>query len=291
MNQEDMEMYNIAEILWRGGTAGALTTWAFKFAQLRNFVNARFHSHWLRNGALRAVLRDSPLGSVASSAMEGQGARVLLTEVWQHYGISGRISRLWHRDDSSRDPCPGRVAEPAPLLSVWLALTDAPNSLEFLHGSHKVIGDCRGLSERNNCKLDPNCIETEFVANLSRLQGKHAAETLSLEAGDVVVFRGLTLHRGLPSERAALCARFVPADYPYMGSMARQMEFHLREYWRYKPRFCESMDSPLFPVVYPRAHSTMNSHKWPVALGLLDLVLNWGERRALGAKSFPGELL
>mmetsp|Transcript_52749 Transcript_52749/g.163341 ORF Transcript_52749/g.163341 Transcript_52749/m.163341 type:complete len:385 (-) Transcript_52749:81-1235(-) len=230
------------------------------------------HSRWLTNGALRSLIRDGPLASLASSALGGIAVRILLAEVWARTGIVTGASP-WHRDDKSQDRCSGWRADPAPLVTVWLALTDAPEALEFIHGSHMFDPNCSAVpDEVAGCDVDQHCLGGEYIRNVSRRRGSPAPSTYSFHAGDAVVFKGLTLHRGLGKlARVSVCLRFVPADLNYAGPVARQMDFFLHEYRSYKPTWCKSMDGPLFPVVYPRSNATIDAQQWPVLLGEYEL--------------------
>merc|ERR1712003_615661 len=106
-------------------------------------------------------------------------------------------------------------------MSVWLALTPAPRSLEFLLGSHNEAQhncsfrsmDSYSLPGMSHMAQQP-CLGIEYANNLSSIRGTPSRKMYDLAAGDVVVFRGRTWHRGVAqiNPRVAISGRFVPAD-------------------------------------------------------------------------------
>uniref|UniRef100_A0A7S1QNE0 Phytanoyl-CoA dioxygenase n=1 Tax=Alexandrium catenella TaxID=2925 RepID=A0A7S1QNE0_ALECA len=166
---------------------------------------------WLWNGAVRALLRDGPLGDLLQQAFGQEGGAITINEapIW---GYNGRrfpaLPNPWHTD--ARFPGGN-------LYSIWLVLTSGPVALEFLRGSHvareeieeacarPVLGGKAGFKRH-----DSECVH-RFFSVLEKNFSMEGSSLLSepLKAGDAFLFSGDVLHRGMLQQysRIALSLR------------------------------------------------------------------------------------
>jgi len=169
---------------------------------------------WLYNGGVRALCRDGPVAktvlSVMRSPLDDEVVMMEEAPIWE-FGPGPHFAHSWHADSRQ-----GHSTAEFPLVSLWLAVTDAPYAIEFILGSHKVREEVETFCARvvpgekkNFTELDANCID-RLGGRLSQPMNMSRRLRANLKAGDAVIFHGETLHRGWRSRnrRVAISPRF-----------------------------------------------------------------------------------
>lgn len=248
LQEEDFHRRIIAA-LWEGGIPP---------------YNNSLTNNWVTNGALRALVRHGPFGSLAASALNVSSVRLTNTATW--YKMRARRpepSQRWHVDDHLTN----RSASPT--ITVWIALTDAPDSIEFILGSHLMQHDCAYYASPTD-NVEQECIQHRYVQSVEAMRGESALQKYSFKAGDVVVIHGKLWHRGRShrEKRFAISLRFVPNGMRFEREFTEDIS---RSYYRkFLPRECEPLHGPLFPVAHPPDMENFQELQWP-------LTLTWGD--------------
>lgn len=210
-------------------------------AELRRLFTTKynFSQQWKHNGVMNALVRHSPLPSIASSSLGGKPVSIWNSQVeprparsertapypetpWRdgaENGEEGRAGTI--KSMSVHDDIGGYAGSlhstgypVVPLSSIFLALSDIPFGLHFIAGSHL-------LNEKYRCPHGPSmhgayeCFDRLWNASLGE-------RVWDLKAGDAVVFWGGAYHWTTLTEHArqALSIRYIPADLLYTGRPA-----------------------------------------------------------------------
>jgi len=215
---------------------------------------------WRYNGVMNALIRHSPLPSVASASLGGKPVTIWNAQVeprparserwhpylpkpWQEdtrvYGHpltaslhddTGFYSRALHRNGHSV----------IPLSSIFLALTDIPHGLKFIAGSH-VLNSKHRCPPSNDVPGAQDCFD--------RLWNESFGErSWDLKAGDAVLFWGEVYHWTQLTENArqALSIRYIPADMAFKGGTVHADLADMA------PPLCAPLGgSPGHPVLHP----------------------------------------
>merc|ERR1712048_216463 len=121
------------------------------------------------------------------------------------YSTLGR----WHADEPLK-----QYKWHLPMVSFWMALTDAPGSLGFVIGSHDIqVREQLTLTCNMSRSCGPLCtryLENSCVERFASQNPQHRIWWSNISAGDIIVFHGNTLHQGRmhSSPRLAACMRF-----------------------------------------------------------------------------------
>jgi len=182
------------------------------------------HKSWHFNGAVRALVREELVAKLAASALGGfsrpHGFLVEEAPIWGYAnGTEGRPD-TWHADDRLDS-----LRKDFTMASVWLALTDAVEPLEFFRGSHtlraRIEEACKKKSKIGVLNFQVyrhTCVMEKFGPGLREKFGSDLLTSAHMKPGDVFVFHGYTLHRTVrhPGSRLAFSARFreVPHTPP-----------------------------------------------------------------------------
>lgn len=196
---------------------------------------------YLFNGAIKTLITNSSFGQLAADALEVESVRLADADVWAKAGVDDPgPSQPWHKDVHNTHG-PGE-----PYVTIWLGLTEAPQSLEFILGSNAFTPNC---TFPNRTTLWTNGVDQDCIDKDAFLQN-----------GDV-------WHRGHShrSDRVAITGRFVPADLLFEGALEVDITYK-QHYAAYSPKLCEPLGGPLFPVIFPRNKATFDHEKWPVLL-------------------------
>uniref|UniRef100_A0A7S1L7F1 Phytanoyl-CoA dioxygenase n=1 Tax=Alexandrium catenella TaxID=2925 RepID=A0A7S1L7F1_ALECA len=165
------------------------------------------------NGAVRALLRDGPLGALAADAMRAKGAKIDGAPIWgrSEHGDRSAYYRGWHQD----------ARHMPDMLSIWLAVTNAPHALDFVRGSHRfqaevlrACNDSLRLGAPGLSVAEERCVRRFRRERLDPLLGRSSLLWEDLRPGDAWLFNSAVLHRGRnwPLPRLAIAARTVPFD-------------------------------------------------------------------------------
>merc|ERR1719414_738204 len=103
---------------------------------------------WLNLGAVRAMVRDSPIAPLVASGMGASSLRLLMVQVWVRDDKSEmKKASQWHNDLHSWHNDVEDAGFKAKYVTLWLALTDTNSSVEFLLGSHRAKHSCTRLGK------------------------------------------------------------------------------------------------------------------------------------------------
>lgn len=178
---------------------------------------------WLYNGAVRAVIRSGLMAELIAGVVKGP---CLLDEapIWGSdggrdggpggQGAWSQQVAAWHAD---------LVAEKVgkfEYVTGWLAITDAPHGLELIRGTTgdearvDVFRECNSslyAGPRGARLLNHSCLMRYAKERLDPKLGRKAHTILDFRAGDMLIFHGNMLHRGLewPRARLALSMRLI----------------------------------------------------------------------------------
>merc|ERR1719387_162864 len=177
----------------------------------------------VKNAAVEALTQDDLFKSIAESAVKQS---VMINE-GDVYGFNA--SNVHHNDTSSVYHF-DRWANAKPMLTIWLAVTDAPYPVEFLRGSNVLRADVANVSaETLKCQkvydlpkifagVEVKGKQTAVVYDrkcaIDKMGGpmhRDKTFTADLKAGDVFVFTGDVLHTTTrqPETRLALSIRYI----------------------------------------------------------------------------------
>mmetsp|Transcript_57776 Transcript_57776/g.115796 ORF Transcript_57776/g.115796 Transcript_57776/m.115796 type:complete len:405 (-) Transcript_57776:51-1265(-) len=169
---------------------------------------------YLYNGVVRAFLRYGPIGALAADAMQAEGASLYGAPIW---GLPDGSEELhynhWHQD----------APDERRLITIWVAVTDAPHGLEFIRGSHlyprEILQECNNshkMGQKGSRLANHTCVVKFSKEHLEPDFGTPAHIWEDLRPGDAWIFLGPTLHRGLAwaRRRLALSVRLVPMTPP-----------------------------------------------------------------------------
>lgn len=244
---------NLSRAIWRGGIPPH---------------NASLPNNWVTNGALRSLIRDSPLAILAAASLQTASVRIGSTALWYKPPLkhmAGVASQPWHVDSVLTE-------SGARIVTVWLALTDSPDAIEVIKGSHKVVHGC-SYKLTPSQMVDLDCINHSYAANLTAARGKpgsSAKQLYSAKPGDAILLDSRLWHRGYSQARSRLSVslRFYPADTVFEREMIN--DFGVMYYLKYAPDECNKVDGPLFPVAFPPSRSTMDAVDWPLTITWYD---------------------
>eukprot|EP00930_Biecheleria_cincta_P059112 TRINITY_DN44871_c0_g1_i1.p1 TRINITY_DN44871_c0_g1~~TRINITY_DN44871_c0_g1_i1.p1 ORF type:complete len:385 (+),score=32.64 TRINITY_DN44871_c0_g1_i1:60-1157(+) len=247
--------------------------------------NVSLPNQWVSNGAIRALVRDGPFGQLAASALSVPSVRLTNSAAWfKKRAETPGPSQRWHVDDHLTD-CPTCQS-----IGVWIALTDAPQALEFVLGSHQAEHDCKHYASAHD-NVDQHCIEDRFARRLREARGREALKTLSFRAGDVALIAGKLWHRGRShrQRRHSISLRFSPSGTRFERELTTDMGRSY--YYRFLPEACAGLEGPLFPVVHPRDLDSFSSLQWPLVVTWRDFFLARFWRLVYEFRVFAGMLL
>jgi len=203
---------------------------------------------WRFNGIAKALTFQSPLASLLASGHQKLHGSNVTTLVWtMAFFVEGDTSskpwQSWHRDDHTEGDRGTQTQ-----LNAWLALSDAPQAIEFIRGSHHAPTSCTPANHSGS--YEPpytdeyvRCLQTDLSRNLTAARGGEPARHIySAKAGDVIMFTGQTFHRG-------------------WVSAGNRQTFVLRTFGGY-----DKNGQPFYPnavFIYPPEKATFKGIEWP----------------------------
>eukprot|EP00747_Dinoflagellata_sp_TGD_P022660 gnl/TRDRNA2_/TRDRNA2_129256_c0_seq1.p1 gnl/TRDRNA2_/TRDRNA2_129256_c0~~gnl/TRDRNA2_/TRDRNA2_129256_c0_seq1.p1 ORF type:complete len:356 (-),score=28.09 gnl/TRDRNA2_/TRDRNA2_129256_c0_seq1:70-1137(-) len=246
-------------------------------------ANSSHHTpFWFLNGHQMSLIRDGPLGILAASAMNESAVRAFASTPFVNAGgAPPGESILPSFPDGGPHADIFEIDMAVPLVTVWLAITDAPHAIEFVAGSYK--SNFRHRCKPQSKESDWDCVRKLESEGRGRLWW-------DLKAGDALVFHSQTFHWTVwqSEPRHGVSARFVPADLAYSGWLTQ--EYTVQMVASYLPWECAPMsDSIIFPVAWDMARpqgpnttegTTASTWTWPVNPLRTDLML-WERRVSL----------
>jgi len=176
----------------------------------------------LTNGALRALIRDGPFGSMASSAIGSPMVRTANLQVWGYLGSKNKNTKTFQ--DAVTVHADANISRNSTLYTLWFALTDAPHALRMFRYTHRLAQKvydvcshpkpCGPFTGRLYC-LTEDCVANVTQAESKRL-GRPSVVDLDLKAGDAVIFDGSFVHSSLEQDnpRLAVCMRLHDGHFP-----------------------------------------------------------------------------
>mmetsp|Transcript_40777 Transcript_40777/g.110296 ORF Transcript_40777/g.110296 Transcript_40777/m.110296 type:complete len:375 (-) Transcript_40777:91-1215(-) len=221
-------------------------------------------SVWHMNGAIRVLLSDSPLAGLASSVFNSEPVWTTDSQVWvKAPGLfgSGKKNKT---GDVHCDEWWIKPPDHSDVISMWLAITDAPMSMGFYNGSHRhgpeIQRSCNRAEEkgpRYEYELNRSCLDA-LESDSAYALGSPLYFNLSAQSGDVILFNGSTFHAGITqgSERVAYSVRVrgngnaVPPAQP-----CNSREVVHRDSWTGRPQeFSPTYPLPLHPPESLKTH-------------------------------------
>mmetsp|Transcript_5468 Transcript_5468/g.9527 ORF Transcript_5468/g.9527 Transcript_5468/m.9527 type:complete len:218 (+) Transcript_5468:2-655(+) len=194
-------------------------------------------------------------------------ARIGVTTNWFKKGVEQpAASQRWHVDDQLTH------SGTSPAVTIWVALTDAPQALEVLLGSHAESHNC-SYSFSPTHDADQECIGSEYAAALSSARGTPASWIGNFKAGDALVLHGKVWHRGWShtQDRLAISLRFYSGGTRFERELSQ--DFAVVFYQKFLPQECGSLDGPLFPIVFPPELANISTERWPLQVRWRDLIV------------------
>jgi len=176
----------------------------------------------LTNGAVRALIRDGPFGSIASSAIGSSMVRSANLQIWGYLGSKNKNMKTF--EDTVTIHADANITRTSTLYTLWFALTDAPRALRMYRYTHRLAKyvyqfcsnpkPCAEWTDRLYC-LNENCVTNVTQAEGKRL-GRPSVVDLDFKAGDAVIFDGSCVHSSLEQEnpRLAVCMRVHDGHFP-----------------------------------------------------------------------------
>lgn len=154
-----------------------------------------FHGNlrtWENDSSFKSFCFESALPELASKLMESKNINLFYDQLF--IKEPGTLNRTrWHNDQ------PYWPIRGWKVMSFWIALDPVDNSsgaLEFISGSHRwnrwfqpeAFGDTEGI---HSYEKNPNY---EPMPDIESARGDYDIISWALEAGDVYIFHGLTVH-------------------------------------------------------------------------------------------------
>lgn len=218
---------------------------------------------WLVDEALQTLLREGPFGATLSDAYGGLPVHMASSNWWYRGGPHGGGG--WHYDDDA-----ARQGADTTQYIMWVAVTDAPDSLDYLLGSH--LDPIQNYCFRNGQALKGDdfalwlygpegqkCHTNEWAAGLSEKRSEPALRTYNFSRGDAVIFHGMVAHRGrgsLPGrERLGLSFQTYPGNTKFENEIMN--DGGQLVWFRHLPGECSALGGPVFPQIYPHHNSTL----------------------------------
>mmetsp|Transcript_43798 Transcript_43798/g.88312 ORF Transcript_43798/g.88312 Transcript_43798/m.88312 type:complete len:377 (+) Transcript_43798:67-1197(+) len=217
---------------------------------------------WHMNGAIRVLLRDSPLVGVASSVFDGEPIMTVDSQVWIKAPGAFGSGRKNNTGDVHSDDYPVKPPDHTNLISMWLAITDAPMSMGFYNGSHRhgpeIQQKCNRAKDKGprfEYELTRPCLD-EFTPDPAYEFGSPVYFNLSAEAGDVILFNGSTYHAGITqgSERVAYAVRARGGAVPPAQPCNPTAVVHRCSYTGRSKEFEPFIPLPLYPPESLKTH-------------------------------------
>jgi len=196
------------------------------------------YCNWRQIPEYAAFLFNSPASEAAGQLMQSQ--RVNLFHEHVLVKEPGTLERTpWHQDQ------PYYCVDGAQICSIWLPLDPVPQETcpEFVAGSHRFVDN------RDHPTTEPGF---RAVPDVDAERSCYRIHSWDLRPGDCIVFHALTLH-GAPGNQLSHRRRAFVSRWT--GDDAR---FVLRSGFMSPPPPPDApspgsrMDSPAFPVVWPR---------------------------------------
>jgi len=211
---------------------------------------------WLRNAAFRDFALNSALPELAARAMGSATVNLLYDQLFVKE--PGSLERTpWHQD------LPYWPVEGEQILSIWVPFDAAgPDNgvVTYLRGSHLWGKTYRpqAFDERNAGAFAASPYER--MPEIDADPGRHEFLSWSLEPGDVLIHKGLTIHgasgnRSSDLRRRALAVRYTGDDARYSLRLGNFMQMESVRANVPAPDILEGapMSGALFPRVWPPA--------------------------------------
>jgi ectoine hydroxylase-related dioxygenase (phytanoyl-CoA dioxygenase family) len=211
---------------------------------------------WLRNAGFRDFVFDSPLPELAAGAMRSATVNLLYDQLFVKE--PGSLERTpWHQD------LPYWPVEGEQILSIWVPFDAAgPDNgvVTYVRGSHLWGKTYRpqAFDERNAGAFAASPYER--MPEIDADSGRHELLSWSLEPGDVLIHKGLTIHGAAGNQstdrrRRALAVRYTGDDARYSLRPGNFMQMDSVRANVPAPDIVEGapMGGALFPRVWPPA--------------------------------------
>ncbi len=209
---------------------------------------------WLRNADFRDFAFLSPLPSLAAGAMNTEVVNLFYDQLFVKE--PGSVERTpWHQD------LPYWPVSGDQVVSIWVpfdAATPENGVVSYVKGSHRWGKTYRpqAFDERNAGAFAASPYDS--MPDIDAEPGRFELLSWSLEPGDVLIHKGLTIH-GAPGNRTtdrrrrALAVRYTGDDARYSPRPGTFMDMASVRNHVPAPRIAKGgrLADPLFPKVWP----------------------------------------
>jgi ectoine hydroxylase-related dioxygenase (phytanoyl-CoA dioxygenase family) len=208
------------------------------------------YCNWQRIEAYRRFAFEGPLAAIAGRAMGAE--RVQFFHEHMLVKEPGAAERTpWHHDQ------PYWCVDGVQICSTWVPLDPVPRdtAVEYVAGSHRWG---HWFAPKRFVDGNDHAADSAFepVPDIDAMRDSHRILGWATEPGDCILFHALTLHgapgnRSLSTRRRAVAFRWFGDD----ARFARRPDVTSPPFPELTLQPGDRLDTPLFPVVWPRAEA------------------------------------